>query len=110
MNEKQPNLPVITNELPASVRQIICERTPEINMEPKEMYFRIGQRSVVRFLHQKQKEQSENIMEKNNVCSVKAPAPPPAPDPAPVAPPPVTQNTQGSARPAGLVAESIWKK
>ena len=34
--------------------------------------------------------------------SVKAPAPPPMPEPAPVAPPPVTQNTQGSARPAGF--------
>jgi len=33
--------------------------------------------------------------------SVKAPSPPPMPDPAPIAPPPVTQNTQGSARPAG---------
>ena len=33
--------------------------------------------------------------------SVKAPSMPPAPDPAPVAPPPITQNTQGSARPAG---------
>ena len=44
--------------------ELFPERTPEINMEPKEMYYRIGQRSVVRFLHQKQKEQSENIMEK----------------------------------------------
>ncbi len=33
--------------------------------------------------------------------SVKAPSPPPMPEPAPVAPPPITQNTQGSARPAG---------
>tara|TARA_R100000081_G_C4813449_1_gene172947 strand:- start:1019 stop:1231 length:213 start_codon:yes stop_codon:yes gene_type:complete len=38
--------------------------------------------------------------------SVKAPAPPPMPEPAPVAPPPVTQNTQGSARPAGFSAEA----
>ena len=33
--------------------------------------------------------------------SVKAPSMPPAPEPAPVAPPPITQNTHGSARPAG---------
>ena len=33
--------------------------------------------------------------------SVKAPSMPSAPEPAPVAPPPITQNTQGSARPAG---------
>ena len=34
--------------------------------------------------------------------SVKAPAPPPMPEPAPMSPPPVTQNTQGSPRPAGF--------
>ena len=34
--------------------------------------------------------------------SVKAPSPPPMPEPAPTAPPPVTQKTQGSARPAGF--------
>lgn len=34
--------------------------------------------------------------------SVKAPSPPPMPDPAPTAPPPVSQKTQGSARPAGF--------
>jgi len=64
MNDKQSNLPVITNELLEALDELFPERTPEINMEPKEMYFRIGQRSVVRFLHEKQKEQSENIMEK----------------------------------------------
>ena len=41
------------------------ERTPEINMEMKEIYFRIGQRSVVRFLHQQKQEQENNIMEKS---------------------------------------------
>ena len=34
--------------------------------------------------------------------SVKAPSMPPMPEPAPMAPPPVTQNTQGSPRPAGF--------
>mgnify|MGYP001028603678 FL=1 len=64
MQPKQQKLPVITNELLEALDELFPEKTPEINMEPKEMYFRIGQRSVVRFLHQKQKEQSENIMEK----------------------------------------------
>ena len=32
-------------------------------MDMKEIYFRIGQRSVVRFLHQQKKEQDNNIME-----------------------------------------------
>jgi len=64
MQPKQHKLPVITNELLEALDELFPEKTPEINMEPKEMYFRIGQRRVVRFLHQKQKEQSENIMEK----------------------------------------------
>ena len=64
MQPKQQKLPVITNELLEALDELFPERTPKINMEPKEMYYRIGQRSVVRFLHQKQKEQSENIMEK----------------------------------------------
>ena len=38
--------------------------------------------------------------------SVKAPAPPPMPEPAPATPPPVTQTTQGSARPAGYSESS----
>ena len=66
MNEKDNNipLPVLTDDLLKALDQYFPERTPDINMEPKEMYYRIGQRSVVRFLYQKQKEQSENIMEK----------------------------------------------
>ena len=66
MNEKDNNipLPVLTDDLLKALDQYFLERTPDINMEPKEMYYRIGQRSVVRFLIQKQKEQSENIMEK----------------------------------------------
>ena len=36
-----------------------------------------------------------------SMCPPRRPDPPPAPDPIPIVPPPVTQNTQGSARPAG---------
>tara|TARA_R100001460_G_scaffold30497_2_gene60191 strand:+ start:362 stop:565 length:204 start_codon:yes stop_codon:yes gene_type:complete len=66
MNEKDQKitLPVISDDLLKALDGLFPERTPDINMEPKEMYYRIGQRSVVRFLYQKQKEQSENIMEK----------------------------------------------
>lgn len=63
MQQKQTKLPVITKELLDALDELFPEKTPEINMEPKEMYFKIGQRSVVRFLHEKQKQQSENIME-----------------------------------------------
>ena len=64
MQQKQTKLPVITNELLEALDQLFPEKTPEINMEPKEMYFRIGQRSVVRFLHAEAKKQSENLLEK----------------------------------------------
>ena len=62
--QQKITLPVISKELLDGLDALFPEKTPEINMEPKEMYYRIGQRSVVRFLIQKQKEQSENIMEK----------------------------------------------
>jgi len=64
MQQKQTTLPVITKELLDGLDALFPERTPEINMEPKEMYFRIGQRSVVRFLHAEAKKQSENLLEK----------------------------------------------
>jgi len=64
MQRNQDKLPVITKELLEALDELFPERTPEINMEPKEMYFRIGQRSVVRFLHQVHKNQSDNILEK----------------------------------------------
>lgn len=35
------------------------------------------------------------------MCPPRRPDPPPAPDPVPVVPPPVSEMTQGSARPAG---------
>jgi hypothetical protein len=63
-NEKDIKLPIISKNLLDALDVLFPERTPEINMEPKEMYYRIGQRSVVRFLHAKQKEQEKNIMEK----------------------------------------------
>lgn len=64
MQQQKIKLPVITKELLEALDGLFPERTPEINMEPKEMYFRIGQRSVVRFLHAEAKKQSENILEK----------------------------------------------
>ena len=57
-------LPVISKDLLDALDVLFPEKTPEINMDMKEIYFRIGQRSVVRFLHQQKKEQDNNIMEK----------------------------------------------
>jgi hypothetical protein len=62
--QQKTTLPVISKELLDGLDALFPEKTPEINMEPKEMYYRIGQRSVVRFLHAEAKKQSENILEK----------------------------------------------
>ena len=64
MNEKLIKVAGLTKELLADLDKLFPEATPEINMDMKEIYFRIGQRSVVRFLHQQKKEQDNNIMEK----------------------------------------------
>ena len=65
MNEKTIKVAGLTKELLADLDKLFPEATPEINMDMKEIYFRIGQRSVVRFLHQQKKEQDNNIMEKS---------------------------------------------
>ena len=64
MNEKSIKVAGLTKELLADLDKLFPEATPEINMDMKEIYFRIGQRSVIRFLHQQKKEQDNNIMEK----------------------------------------------
>ena len=65
MNEKTFKVSGLTKELLADLDKLFPERTPDINMEMKEIYFRVGQRSVVRFLHEEKKQQSNNIMEKS---------------------------------------------
>ena len=50
MNEKSIKVAGLTKELLADLDKVFPEATPEINMDMKEIYFRIGQRSVVRFL------------------------------------------------------------
>ena len=61
MQTKQEKFPPIDDKLLEALDKLFPERTPEINMEMKEIYFRIGQRSVVRFLHEKSK--TQNILE-----------------------------------------------
>ena len=65
MNDKNLKVAGLTKELLADLDKMFPEKTPEINMEMKEIYFHIGQRSVVRFLHQQKQEQENNIMEKS---------------------------------------------
>jgi|TARA_R100001440_G_scaffold72550_1_gene96521 hypothetical protein len=64
MIQKPLNVPHISKEMLDALDALFPERTPEINMDMKEIYFRIGQRSVIRYLHAEAKKQSENIMEK----------------------------------------------
>jgi len=60
--QTKDQFPHVNQELLQALDKLFPERTPEINMDMKEIYFRIGQRSVVRFLHEKVK--TQNIMEK----------------------------------------------
>ena len=56
-------LPVIPKDLLDALDKLFPERTPPITMEYKEICFRSGQRSVINFLHEKHKQQSENVLE-----------------------------------------------
>lgn len=64
MKQQTIKLPHVSKEMLEVLDVLFPERTPEINMDMKEIYFRIGQRSVIRYLHAEAKKQSENIMEK----------------------------------------------
>tara|TARA_B100001964_G_scaffold11889_1_gene12502 strand:- start:1414 stop:1620 length:207 start_codon:yes stop_codon:yes gene_type:complete len=57
-------VPVIPKDLLDALDVLFPERTPPITMEYQEICFRSGQRSVINFLHEKNKQQSENILEK----------------------------------------------
>ena len=63
MTTKPIQMPYITKEMLEALDTLFPEKTPEMNMDMKEIYFRIGQRSVVGYLHTEAKKQSENIME-----------------------------------------------
>ena len=56
-------LPAISKDLLDALDVLFPERTPPMSMEYREICFRSGQRSVVRFLHDKHQQQSENILE-----------------------------------------------
>jgi hypothetical protein len=59
-------MPQISDEMLEALDVLFPERTPEVNMDMKEIYFRIGQRSVIRYLHAEATKQSENIIENND--------------------------------------------
>ena len=65
MTTKPNQIPYITKEMLSALDVLFPEKTPEMNMDMKEIYYKIGQRSVVRYLHAEAKKQSENIMETN---------------------------------------------
>ena len=57
-------LPVISKDSLDALDGLFPERTPPITMEYREICYRSGQRSVINFLHEKFKQQSENVLEK----------------------------------------------
>ena len=61
--EKNLTLPTIPKELLNVLNDLFPEQTPDLSMETKEIYYKIGQRSVIRFLNKKFEEQNINIME-----------------------------------------------
>ena len=61
--EKNLTLPTISKELLDVLNVLFPEQTPDLSMETKEIYYKIGQRSVIRFLNKKYEEQNINIME-----------------------------------------------
>lgn len=66
MKQQTIKLPHVSKEMLEVLDVLFPERTPEVNMDMKEIYFRIGQRSVIRYLHAEAKKQSENIIEDND--------------------------------------------
>jgi len=64
--QQTTKMPHVSDEMLEALDVLFPERTPEINMDMKEIYFRIGQRSVIRYLHAEAKKQSENIIENND--------------------------------------------
>ena len=66
MKQQTIKLPHVSKEMLEVLDVLFPERTPEINMDMKEIYFRIGQRSVIRYLHAEAKKQSENIINDND--------------------------------------------
>lgn len=61
--EKNLTLPAIPKELLDVLNDLFPEQTPDLSMETKEIYYKIGQRSVIRFLNKKFEEQNINILE-----------------------------------------------
>lgn len=61
--EEAVKLPAIPKDLLDTLDKLFPEKTPDINQEYREICFRSGQRSVVKFLHEKFKQQSETILE-----------------------------------------------
>ena len=51
--EKNLTLPAIPKELLDVLNDLFPEQTPDLSMETKEIYYKIGQRSVIRFLNKK---------------------------------------------------------
>ena len=61
MNENNP-LPPIPRELVEALDKLYPERSPDIGWSDREVWRRVGQREVVRFLLARLLEQEDNIL------------------------------------------------
>jgi hypothetical protein len=57
-------MPAISKELIEVLNQLFPERSAELEWTEKEVWFRTGQRNIIRFLNSHFAEQNKTIMEK----------------------------------------------
>jgi len=60
-----PKVPLIPDDLIDYLHKLFPERSPELGESMEMLYWRGGQRSVIRYLLAKYEEQNENITDRN---------------------------------------------
>ncbi len=62
---KLDKFPPVSKELIEEINKLFPEMSADLKWSEKEVWFRSGQRSIVRFLNSHYIKQNDNIMEKN---------------------------------------------
>ena len=62
---KLDEFPPVSKELIEEINKLFPEMSADLKWSEKEVWFRSGQRSIVRFLNSHYIKQNDNIMEKN---------------------------------------------
>ncbi len=63
-NNKLDEFPSVSKELIEEINKLFPEMSADLKWSEKEVWFRSGQRSIVRFLNSHYIKQNDNIMEK----------------------------------------------